>query len=143
MRRVLLLPILILCAVFLILPVMAQTYGTQYKGVSASSHAGDGVSASRYTSVYDVSGMQSFRSTSSLTLSGSELPMASATGVSFAVWSSGPLREGENPFGDETVVDISTPTEPGVPVGDIPWIWLFLLAGGYALRLRRRQNNEQ
>jgi hypothetical protein len=81
--------------------------------------------------------MTAFRSTSSLALSGTALPMASATGTTLAIWSSGPLRE-EDPFGGETIDDIDNPLEPGSPIGDTPWVLFLILAAGYAFRKREK-----
>lgn len=49
-----------------------------------------------------------------------------------------PRREGENPFGDETIDDVSNPQDPGSPIGQGTW-FLLLLAAAYAGFLSRRR----
>lgn len=49
-----------------------------------------------------------------------------------------PRREGENPFGDETIDDVSNPQDPGSPIGQGTW-FLLLLAAAYAAFLSRRR----
>ena len=44
---------------------------------------------------------------------------------------SGRRNAGDNPFGDGGLP--SNPKEPGVPMGDMPWALLLLLAAGYAV----------
>lgn len=109
----------------------AQTYGTHY-----SPAAGSRSGSSQRGIALTPEGMTAFRSTSSMPLSGSALPMAAATGTTVAIWGSGPLRD--EVFGDETIDDIVNPTEPGTPIGDTPWILFGLMLGGYAIVKRRR-----
>lgn len=109
----------------------AQTYGTHY-----SPAAGSRGGSSQRGIALAPEGMTAFRSTSSMPLSGSALPMAAATGTTVAIWGSGPLRD--EVFGDETIDDIVNPTEPGTPIGDTPWILFGLMLGGYAVVKRRR-----
>jgi hypothetical protein len=40
-------------------------------------------------------------------------------------------RNADDPFGGGTLPE--NPKEPGVPVGDMPWTWLLILAAGYAV----------
>lgn len=110
----------------------AQTYGTHY-----SPAAGSRSGSSQRGIALAPEHMTAFRSTSSMPLSGSALPMAAATGTTVAIWGSGPLR-GENPFGDETIDDVVNPNEPGTPIGDTPWILFGLMLGAYAIVKRRR-----
>lgn len=114
----------------------AQTYGTHY-----SPAAGSRSGSSQRGIALAPEGMTAFRSTSSMPLSGSALPMAAATGTTVAIWGSGPMR-GENPFGDgeneDTVGDTTNPNEPGNPIGDTPWILFGLMLGAYAIVKRRR-----
>ena len=80
-------------------------------------------------------------STSAMMGSGSELPQAAVTGVSTTYTSNGvgssyiptgPQRSGENRPGDNE--------EPfDDPVGDMPWVLMALLVGGYALRISLRK----
>ena len=78
--------------------------------------------------------------------SGSSLPFAAATGVTTADNPSnggGPRRgkmEDPDPFGGQTVGDITTPTEPGTPLGDgiLPMIVMAMLFAGF-VALRRRK----
>lgn len=112
----------------------AQTYGTLY-----SPAAGSRSGSSQRGIALAPEGMTAFRSTSSMPLSGSALPMAAATGTTVAIWSSGPLRDGEgDPFGEETIGGTGNPTEPGTPIGDTPWILFGLMLGAYAVVKRRR-----
>lgn len=111
----------------------AQTYGTHY-----SPAAGSRSGSSQHGIALAPEGMTAFRSTSSMPLSGSALPMAAATGTTVAIWGSGPLRDGEeDPFGGDKI-DYGNPTEPGTPIGDTPWILFGLMLGGYAVVKRRR-----
>lgn len=111
----------------------AQTYGTHY-----SPAAGSRSGSSQRGIALAPEGMTAFRSTSSMPLSGSALPMAAATGTTVAIWGSGPLRDEEDPFGGQTIDDVVNPTEPGTPIGDTPWILFGLMLGGYAVVKRRR-----
>lgn len=45
---------------------------------------------------------------------------------------SGRRNAGDNPFGDDSKLP-DNPKEPGVPMGDMPWALLLLLAAGYAI----------
>ncbi|MBR1809948.1 MAG: hypothetical protein IJ776_11285 [Paludibacteraceae bacterium] len=49
-----------------------------------------------------------------------------------------PRREGENPFGGETIGDTPNPNEPGTPLGDIPFLLMALLAVIYAFAARTK-----
>ena len=111
----------------------AQTYGTHY---SPSSPRG---TTSQRGIVLAPDNLQSFRSTSVMPLSGSALPMAAATGTTVAIWSTGPLRDGEDPFGGQTIGGTTDPNEPGTPVGDIPWLVMAVLMIGYIVRLKIRK----
>lgn len=112
----------------------AQTYGTHY-----SPAAGSRSGSSQHGIALAPEGMTAFRSTSSMPLSGSALPMAAATGTTVAIWSTGPLRDEEDPFtGQGTAGDVTNPNEPGTPIGDTPWILFGLMLGGYAVVKRRR-----
>ena len=44
---------------------------------------------------------------------------------------SGRRNTGDNPFGNGTLPD--KPKEPGVPMGDMPWALMLILAAGYAV----------
>lgn len=109
----------------------AQTYGTHY-----SPAAGSRSGSSQRGIALAPEGMTAFRSTSSMPLSGSALPMAAATGTTVAIWGSGPLRD--EVFGDETIDGTENPNEPGTPIGDTPWILFGLMLGAYAVVKRRR-----
>lgn len=109
----------------------AQTYGTHY-----SPAAGSRSGSSQRGIALAPEGMTAFRSTSSMPLSGSALPMAAATGTTVAIWGTGPLRD--DFFGDETIDNIQNPNQPGTPIGDTPWILFGLMLGGYAVVKRRR-----
>ena len=110
----------------------AQTYGTHY---SPSSPRG---TTSQRGIVLAPDNLQSFRSTSVMPLSGSALPMAAATGTTVAIWSTGPLRDGD-PFGGQTIDGTQTPDEPGTPIGDIPWLVMAVLMIGYIVRIKIRK----
>lgn len=112
----------------------AQTYGTHY-----SPAAGSRSGSSQRGIALAPEGMTAFRSTSSMPLSGSALPMAAATGTTIAIWGSGPLRDGEgDPFGGQTIGSTENPDQPGTPIGDTPWILFGLMLGAYAVVKRRR-----
>ena len=49
---------------------------------------------------------------------------------------SGRRNTGDNPFGDDSKLP-NNPKEPGVPMGDMPWALMLILAAGYALRVAR------
>ena len=138
MRRAFLIMLILLSPLTLNLsPLMAQTYGTQYTAGRNWHSAMPAAGTS-----YGVSTAQTFRSTSTLTLSGSGLPMAAATGAGVAMMpASGPRRSGENPFGGETIDDIGDPLEPGSPIGDTPWVLFAALGAGYVL-WRKKQERE-
>lgn len=111
----------------------AQTYGTHY-----SPAVGSRSGSSQRGIALAPEGMTAFRSTSSMPLSGSALPMAAATGTTVAIWGSGPLRDGEDPFGGQTIGGTDNPNQPGTPIGDTPWILFGLMLGAYAVVKRRR-----
>ena len=111
----------------------AQTYGTHY-----SPAAGSRSGSSQRGIALAPEHMTAFRSTSSMPLSGSALPMAAATGTTVAIWSTGPLRDEEDPFNGETINGTDNPNEPGTPIGDTPWILFGLMLGAYAVVKRRR-----
>lgn len=73
-----------------------------------------------------------------------ELMMSSGSEYSSVIIASAPSltsrprREGENPFGDETIDDVSNPQDPGSPIGQGTW-FLLLLAAAYAAFLSRRR----
>lgn len=110
----------------------AQTYGTHYSP-AASSHT-----SSQMGINLAPEGMQAFRSTSALPLSGSALPMAAATGPTIAISPTGPLRDVFDGYG--TVDDVNNPNQPGNPVGDIPWLVMAVLMIGYIVRKKVRKN---
>ena len=45
---------------------------------------------------------------------------------------SGRRNTGDNPFGDDSKLP-DNPKEPGVPMGDMPWALMLILAAGYAI----------
>lgn len=45
---------------------------------------------------------------------------------------SGRRNAGDNPFGDDSKLP-DNPKEPGVPMGDMPWALMLILAAGYAV----------
>ncbi len=110
----------------------ARTYGTHY-----SPAAGSRSGSSQRGIALAPEGMTAFRSTSSMPLSGSALPMAAATGTTVAIWGSGPMRDG-NPFGGQTIDNTINPSDPGNPIGDTPWILFGLMLGAYAIVKCRR-----
>ena len=81
-------------------------------------------------------------STSAMMSSGSELPQAAltgtyttySTGVGSGYMPTGPRRAAEN--GDTPPEDPDGPMQE--PLGDTPWLFMLLLAGGYALRVARK-----
>jgi len=84
---------------------------------------------------------------SSMIYSGSALPLAAATGVTTTDDSpssgKGPNRakkEDPDPFGGQTVDDITNPQEPGTPIGDgiLPLMLMALLFGG-SIALKRKK----
>lgn len=111
----------------------AQTYGTHYSP-AASSHT-----SSQMGINLAPEGMHSFRSTSALPLSGSALPMAAASGATIAISPTGPLRDGVDPFGGQTIDGTGNPNQPGNPVGDIPWLVMAVLMIGYIVRKKVRK----
>lgn len=111
----------------------AQTYGLFFSPVAGSRHG-----SSQRGIALAPEHMTAFRSTSSMPLSGSALPMAAATGTTVAIWGTGPLRDGEDPFGGQTIGSTENPDQPGTPIGDTPWILFGLMLGAYAIVKRRR-----
>lgn len=83
-----------------------------------------------------------FRGTGSVMTSGSryraQVSAVGASSVAIPYNPARPRREGENPFGDETIDDTQNPNEPGTPLGDIPFLLLLTAAAAYAFRLHRR-----
>lgn len=82
------------------------------------------------------------QSTSSMVSSGSTLPQAAITGV-YTTYDSptgGPRRSKKevDPFGEETIGDVTNPQQPGTPIGDGTWILMFL-AVGYAFFIAWRR----
>lgn len=80
-------------------------------------------------------------STSAMMSSGSELPQAAVTGT-YTTYSSGPSYAPRGPQrgadnGDGAPEDPPGPNE--YPLGDTPWLLMFLLALGYALRVARKK----
>ena len=80
-----------------------------------------------------------FQSTSTMAGSGSAWASSATTEGIFRadVSSNAPMlspirRSAENPFGGQTIEDVSNPQQPGTPIGDGIWI-MMLLAVGYAL----------
>jgi hypothetical protein len=67
-------------------------------------------------------------------------PMASTTydQTSGSAPFSNRRNAGDNPFGDGGLP--SNPKEPGVPMGEIPWALLLILAAGYAVFRTHRIN---
>ena len=89
--------------------------------------------------------MIDMQSTSVVPPSGSSLPQAASTGVVLSDgthYNSGPRRAkmDDNPFGGETIGDVSNPEQPGSPIGDGMWA-MMLIAFGYAgyMVYRRRK----
>ena len=94
----------------------------------------------------------SFRSTSSMAGAGSSLPMAAADGARLAgntpqyIGGIGAARSpmDDDPFGGETIDDITLPEEPGnyQPVGDAvpPLLLLAIAYMTYSLLKRRKKN---
>ena len=87
-------------------------------------------------------------STSAMAGSGSSLPLAAVDGATTTDDAGSPKRVRgmrkveENPFGDETINDISTPQEPGTPIGDGLW-YLLCLAAAYALCKRYNMSSQK
>ena len=100
---------------------------------------------------YVLSSEYQFRSTSVLASSGSTLPMAAESGAvvdrktpgdGTPAYSPGrPRREGEaDPFGGQTINDVTNPQDPGSPVGEGVWMLMVLALayGGYMMFRRRK-----
>ena len=89
------------------------------------------------TSTYTAHALPMRSSSKSASADASVAPMATTTydeGYSInggANKISGRRNTGDNPFGDGGLP--SNPKEPGVPMGDMPWALLLLLAAGYAV----------
>ena len=94
-----------------------------------------------------------FQSTSTMVGSGTTLSMAVESGAytTYDVNASGMRsnkpgirKDGENPFGDDTVGGTDNPQEPGTPIGDGMGV-LALLAGAYLILrvVRRRERAKQ
>lgn len=87
-----------------------------------------------------------FRSTSSMTGTGSCLPSAAINGVtvagsrpSFPSSRGNSPMEDTDPFGDQTIRGTKNPLQPGSPVGDGILPLLLMAAGGALLVWRRRR----
>jgi len=104
-----------------------------------------------HAAAYPIYPADAFRSTSSMTSSGSSLPSAAQTGVFVTASSPGtyspatpmysPRRSVENPFGDDNVGSTENPLEPGTPLGDIipPMILFALLYAHLYSRFTRQK----
>ena len=95
------------------------------------------------TSTYTAHALPMRSSSKSASADASVAPMATTTydeGYSINGGSSkisGRRNAGDNPFGDGGLP--SNPKEPGVPMGDMPWALMLILAAGYAVfRVGRR-----
>lgn len=90
-----------------------------------------------------------FQSTSTMAGSGSAWASSATTEGVFRtdVSSNAPMlspirRSNENPFGEQTIEEVSNPLQPGTPIGDGTWI-LMLLAIGYALFIALMKKRER
>lgn len=89
------------------------------------------------TSTYTAHALPMRSSSKSASADASVAPMATTTydeGYSINGGSSkisGRRNAGDNPFGDGGLP--SNPKEPGVPMGDMPWALMLILAAGYAI----------
>ena len=81
-----------------------------------------------------------FHSTSTMMGSGSELPMAAIDGVMTAEAPSSTTTDGSGFItGPQRVSPDNPPADPyDNPLGDTPWLFMLLLAGGYTLCAWRR-----
>jgi hypothetical protein len=85
-----------------------------------------------------------FTSTSAMNASGSGLPSAAVNGVIIA----NDLISSTKPRGPRRVIDEDDDDDKPenwddpnkTPLGDIPWLWMALLALGYAIYLRRKNS---
>lgn len=73
--------------------------------------------------------------------SGSRLPIAARNSANSP---SRPRREGEaDPFGGQTINDVTNPQDPGSPVGDGVWLLMALMLGYGGYMMCRRRKNAQ
>lgn len=90
------------------------------------------------TSTYTAHALPMRSSSKSASADASVAPMATTTydeGYSInggANKISGRRNTGDNPFGDDSKLP-DNPKEPGVPMGDMPWALMLILAAGYAV----------
>ena len=90
------------------------------------------------TSTYTAHALPMRSSSKSASADASVAPMATTTydeGYSInggANKISGRRNTGDNPFGDDSKLP-DNPKEPGVPMGDMPWALMLILAAGYAI----------
>ena len=108
----------------------ATTNHTSDHQVAAQANSG--------TSTYTAHALPMRSSSKSASADASVAPMATTTydeGYSInggANKISGRRNTGDNPFGDDSKLP-DNPKEPGVPMGDMPWALMLILAAGYAV----------
>lgn len=84
------------------------------------------------------------QSTSSMVSSGSTLPQAAITGVhtTYDSPTGGPRRSKKevDPFGEETIGDVTNPQQPSTPIGDGTWFLMFMaMMFGLFIAMKRKK----